>query len=263
MRIALIHVGQETNDFNPVPTSLRDYASFGIFEGPEIFEKFRGMGEIGGFYDAVAASCLDIETIPIIRGWSSAGGRITQEAYDFFDAKIRNGLKAAGPIDGLIVQLHGACSADGMDDVEGAQLAACRAVLGDRIPIVLGLDHHANVTQKMVDLSTAIVGHRTQPHDPYDTGRIEAELLLRILTGTAKPAMAWRKIPLLSHQEQFLTSQGPMKRWFARARHGAGRPARAAGVQLPDAALARCGRGGLGHGGRDKQQPGAGRKTGR
>ena len=218
MRIALIHVGQETNDFNPVPTTLRDYASFGIVEGSDIAEKFRGMGEIGGFYDAVAASCLDIETIPIIRGWSSAGGRITREAYDFFDAKIRNGLKAAGPIDGLIVQLHGACSADGMDDVEGAQLAACRAVLGDRIPIVLGLDHHANVTQKMVDLSTAIVGHRTQPHDPYDTGRIEAEVLIKILTGTAKPAMAWRKIHLFSHQEQFLTSKGPMKRWFARAR---------------------------------------------
>ena len=30
--------------------------------------------------------------------------------------------------------------------------------------------------------------------------------------------MAWRKIPLLSHQEQFLTSQGPMKTWFDRAR---------------------------------------------
>ena len=29
---------------------------------------------------------------------------------------------------------------------------------------------------------------------------------------------AWRKLPLLSHQEQFLTSRGPMKRWFDRAR---------------------------------------------
>jgi microcystin degradation protein MlrC len=29
---------------------------------------------------------------------------------------------------------------------------------------------------------------------------------------------AWRKLPLLSHQEQFLTSKGPMKAWFDRAR---------------------------------------------
>ncbi len=218
MRIALIHVGQETNDFNPLPTTLRDYASFGIFEGPEIFEKFRTLGQIGGHYDAVAESGLDIETIPIIRGWSAAGGRITKEACDFFDRKIRDGLKAIGPVDGLALQLHGACAADGMDDVEGAQLAACRAVLGDRIPIVLGLDHHANVTQKMVDLSTAIVGHRTQPHEPYDTGKIGTGLLIKILTGAARPVTAWRKIPLLSHQEQFLTSKGPMKVWFDRAR---------------------------------------------
>ena len=47
-------------------------------------------------------------------------------------------------------------------DVEGAQLEVCREVLGPDIPIVASLDHHANVTRRMVELSTAIVGHRTQ-----------------------------------------------------------------------------------------------------
>ncbi len=218
MRIALVHVGQETNDFNPVPTTLRDYASFGIFEGQDILTHLDSTGQIGGHMAAVADSGLQVQTLPVIRGWSSAGGRITREAYDFFDRKIRDGLKALGPIDGLALQLHGACSAEGMDDVEGAQLQACRDVLGPDVPIVLGLDHHANITQKMVDLSTAIVGHRTQPHDPFDTGRIGTELLLRIVRGQVRPVMSWRKIRLLSHQEQFLTSKGPMKRWFDRAR---------------------------------------------
>jgi microcystin degradation protein MlrC len=156
--------------------------------------------------------------VPIVRGWAVAGGRITQEAYQFFEQKIRLGLQAAGPIDGLSLQLHGACAADGIDDVEGAQLETCRAVLGPNVPIVLGLDHHGNVTKKMVALATAIVGHRTQPHDPYDTGRMGAQVMLRILYEGAKPVTAWRKLPLLSHQEQFLTAQGPMKTWFDRAR---------------------------------------------
>ena len=116
------------------------------------------------------------------------------------------------------MQLHGACSADGEDDVEGAQLAVCREVVGDSVPIVLSHDHHANVTSRMVELSTAVVGHRTQPHDPFDTGRLAAELLFRIIDGDVDPVMAWRKLPLLSHQEQYLTSQGPMKTWFDRAR---------------------------------------------
>ncbi|MEP6971544.1 MAG: M81 family metallopeptidase [Betaproteobacteria bacterium] len=218
MRIALIHVGQETNDFNPLPTTLRDYASFGICEGEEMVRKFRRLGQIGGYYDIVDKSGHAIETVPIIRGWAVAGGRITREAYAFFDRKIRDGLKAAGHIDALALQLHGACASEDMDDVEGAQLQACRDVLGPDVPIVLGLDHHANITRQMVALSTAIVGHRTQPHDPFDTGRIGAEVLLKILYDGARPTTAWRKLPLLSHQEQFLTAHGPMKIWFDRAR---------------------------------------------
>ncbi len=218
MRIALIHVGQETNDFNPSPTTLRDYQSFGIHEGEEVVNRFRGLGQIGGYIEAVEQSGQPVETVPIIRGWAVAGGRIDRESYEFFDHKIRAGLAAAGPLDGVALQLHGACASEDTDDVEGAQLQACRDVLGPDIPIVLGLDHHANITRKMVALATAIVGHRTQPHDPFDTGRIGAEVLLKILFQGVRPTTAWRKLPLLSHQEQFLTSRAPMKTWFDRAR---------------------------------------------
>lgn len=218
MRIALIHVSQETNDFNPVPTRLADYESFGIMEGQEILRKLRGFGEVGGYIDVIEESGLEVETIPIVRGLAVAGGRITREAYDFFHRRIRAGLEGAGKLDGLALQLHGACAAEGIDDVEGEQAELCRSILGPNVPIVLTLDHHANVTRKMVANCDAIVGHRTQPHDPYDTGRIGTVLLLRILKGEVKPVTAWRKIPLVSHQEQFLTSKGPMKAWFDRAR---------------------------------------------
>src|SRR5262245_41502632 len=156
MRIAVIHLAQETNDFNPSPTTLKDFESFGILEGVEIVETLRGFGQIGGHLEAVDESGLKIETVPIIRSWATAGGRITREAYDFFAAKIRKGLADVGPIDGLALQLHGACSAEGVDDVEGDQVELCRSILGWKVPIVLGLDHHANVTRKMVANATAI-----------------------------------------------------------------------------------------------------------
>jgi microcystin degradation protein MlrC len=214
----LIHIVQETNDFNPVPTTLADFEAFGLYEGAEVARQFGEIGQIGGHYAAIAESGLDIETIPIIRAWAVAGGRITREAFDFFQDKIRAGLEAAGPIDALVLHLHGAAAAEGIDDVEGEQAELCRTILGPDVPILLGLDHHANITQKIMANCTAIVGHRTQPHDVYDTGKIGTELLLKILREKRRPVMAWRKIPLLSHQEQFLTSHGPMKRWFDRAR---------------------------------------------
>lgn len=221
LRIAIIHVAQETNDFNPVLTTMTDYEAFGIYEGADLVEKLRGLGQVGGFIKVAEESSLDIEIVPIIRAWAVAGGRIDRASYDHFDDKIRKELKAAlaaGPIDGLALQLHGACAAEGIDDVEGEQAALCREILGPNVPIVLGLDHHANVTQKMVDSVDAIAGHRTQPHDTFDTGVIGTELLLKIIANKLKPTMAWRKIPLVSHQEQFLTSKGPMKVWFDRAR---------------------------------------------
>lgn len=216
LRIALIHLAQETNDFNPVPTTLADFEAFGILQGQAMVEALRGVGQVGGHLSVTEPA--GVETVPVIRAWACAGGRITSEAFAFFAARIREGLAAAGRIDGLALQLHGACAAPGIDDVEGAQVALCREVLGPAVPIVLGLDHHANVTRRMVAGCTAIVGHRTQPHDPFDTGVLGAALLLRIIRERLRPATAWRKIPLLSHQEQFLTSHGPMKRWFDRAR---------------------------------------------
>jgi microcystin degradation protein MlrC len=218
MRLAVIHIGQETNDFNPVPTTLRDYEAFGLYEGAEVFEKMGSIGQIGGDLAAVEAAGRQIRSVPIIRAWATAGGRITAEARRFFEDKIRSGLAAAGKIDGLALQVHGACAAEDMDDVEGAQIALCRSILGPDVPIVVSLDHHANITRRMVEHATAIVAHRTQPHDPFDTGRIGAEILIRTVAGEIRPVMAWRKLRLISHQEQFLTSKGPMKVWFDRAR---------------------------------------------
>ncbi len=218
MRIALIHISQETNDFNPAPTRLADYRSFGILEGEEILTKLAGHGEVGGFMEVMARDAPDIEIVPIIRAFTVAGGRIDRECFELFETKIRDGLAAAGAIDGLMLQLHGACASEVTDDVEGAQAALCRQILGRNIPIVLALDHHANITSQIIDSVDALVGHRTQPHDLKDTGRIGAEMLLKLLVDRAWPVMAWRKIPLVTHQEQFLTAQGPMKKWFDRAR---------------------------------------------
>ena len=218
MRLGLFQMGQETDTFNPSPTTFEDFEGFGIYQGQEILEKLRGNGTVGGFIDVVEAAGRDIEIVPLTRGWAGAGGRITTDALRFFEDRLRKDLESAGAIDGLAMHLHGACSAEGVDDVEGRLLAICRDVLGAGVPIVLTIDHHANVTGAMVELCDAIVGYRTQPHDPFPTGEASTSLLIRIAAGEVTPTTAWRKLRLISHQEQYLTSRGPMKVWFDRAR---------------------------------------------
>lgn len=217
MRLGLVHVAQETNSFNPTPTELADFRAFGLYEGPEIRERLAGVSEVGGFLEVVAGES-DVVAVPILRAYAAAGGPLAAEALDWFEARIRAGLEAAAPLDGLALQLHGACAAEGEPDVDGRIAALCRSLLGPAVPIVLSLDHHADLTPRMVASVDAIVAHRTQPHDLLDTGRVATRLLLRILRERRKPVIAFEKLPLLAHQEQFLTDRPPMKIWFDRAR---------------------------------------------
>ena len=114
--------------------------------------------------------------------------------------------------------MHGAQTAEGADDVEGHVLGCARQILGPDIPIVLTLDLHANVTRAMVEQATAIVGYHTYPHiDMYETGQKAAKLMLNTLSGKVRPAMAWRKLPLIVNAENQQTSRGPARRLFARA----------------------------------------------
>jgi microcystin degradation protein MlrC len=183
-----------------------------------MLDRLVGVGTLGGFLSSVVASSREVELVPILKAYDVAGGRLTAETLETFTTAVADGLRKAGALDGLALLMHGACAAVGEDDVEGHLLAAARAVVGDDLPIVVGLDHHANITRRMVDLATAIVGHRTQPHDLPDTGRLSGELLMSVAAGEVSPVMAWRNLRLLSHQEQYLTSKAPMKVWFDRAR---------------------------------------------
>ena len=74
MRIGLIHVAQETNDFNPELTTLRDYESFGLHRGADVIDKSGGVGQVGGHLAAIAESGVQVETVPIVRAHAVAGG---------------------------------------------------------------------------------------------------------------------------------------------------------------------------------------------
>ena len=223
MRIAIASYGQETSSFSPVPTTLETYELYGLFEGEQILEKCREVGAIGGFMQTVDAE-LEWTPVPIIHGWAGASGPLTAETLHHFAKKIADGLKAAGPLDAMYFALHGAAVADGVHDTEAYLLYIVRQVIGEEVPLVISLDHHANLTQAMVAQVDALVGHRTQPHDQYETGVLAGRLLLGILRKQLEPVMAWRKIPLITHQEQFLTAKGPMKAWFDLAREMETRP---------------------------------------
>lgn len=230
MRIAVAEIGQETDSFSPIVTDLRDFSAFGLYFGDEILEKMQGAGPLGGFLEMVAQQPQTVEVIPLVRAWAGAGGAITSATFDFLKQRLLDGLRQSLPVDAVFLALHGAAAAEDEDDVEGSLLEAVRGVVGPELPVFVTLDHHANITRRMVENSSTLIGHETQPHDPIATGRKAARVMFDCLRGRATgvagglPAMAWRKIPMITPQDQFLTSAGPMKEWFGLAREMERRP---------------------------------------
>jgi microcystin degradation protein MlrC len=218
MRIAIAEIAQETGSFSPMVAELGDFEAYGLYFGDEILRRMQGVGPIGGFLEVVAEQPVKIHLLPIVRAWGSAGGLITAAALDVLVDRLVAGLHQSLPLDAVFLSLHGAAASERDDDVEGYVLAKVREVVGRRTPVVVALDHHANITRRMVEHADALVGHETQPHDPPATGRKAARLLFRILRGEVRPTIGWRKIPLITPQDQFLTSAGPMQEWFEFAR---------------------------------------------
>lgn len=224
MRIAVAEVAQETDSFSPLVANLSDFEAFGLYYGNDIIERMQGVGPIGGLFQVAQDQQETIEWVPLVRAWGGAGGTITAETLEFLTERLITGLKKSLPLDGIYLALHGAAASANEDDVEGHVLSAIRDVVGHDIPIAVCLDHHANITQRMIDGADLLIGHETQPHDPIATGRKTARVMFDLLRGKVHPTVAWRKIPLITPQDQFLTSQGPMKEWFDLARQMETRP---------------------------------------
>lgn len=217
-RIAIAAVSQETDTFNPDPTTIDDFRSWGLYESVEMLEALENVGTVGAFLKVLKANDPAFVPVPVVAGAAPPGGRLDEQTLRYFKDKLKSGLTGGLPLDGVLLSLHGACAAQEVDDVDGELLSLTRSVVGKDVPVVAVLDHHANITAKMIDNADVLVGHRTQPHDQVDTGWLAAELLLNLIQRKSKPAMVWHKIPMVTHQEQFLTSTGPMKTWFDQAR---------------------------------------------
>jgi microcystin degradation protein MlrC len=214
MSIAIASIIQESNTFSPV---VSRYADLSPVFGAAVLDRHRGkLTEMGGFIDVLTKAKKRI--LPVCAAWGVSAGRMVRKDLDRLAEEFSSTLAAAGKVEGLLLALHGAHTAEGVDDVEGFILARAREILGPGVPVVMTLDLHANITAAMMKRATAIVGYQTFPHiDMYETGQKAGRLMLKILTGKVKPVMAWRKLPLIVNAENQQTSHGPAHRLMARA----------------------------------------------
>ena len=205
-RILIAECKQEVSTFNP---HLSQYGDFRVRYGQDLLTYHRSVrNEIGGALSVFDAQ-PEVEVQPaysacfITSGGTLAAGAWHRIAHEFLES-IRN----APAVDGAYLCMHGAMASQDELDPEGYLIEETRRLLGNDIPIVVSLDLHGILTDRMVEHSDAIVAYHTYPHvDFFETGQRAARLLIKVLDG-ARPVTAKVAIPALVRGDELITSTG-------------------------------------------------------
>ncbi len=216
-RILIAECKQEVSTFNPHRSGYEDFA---VRRGNDILRYHRAvLNEVGGAL-SVLEQTPGWDLLPAYSAFSiTSGGTLAAPAWRRLATEFLEALRAAAPVDGAYFCLHGAMASEDEPDPEGFLLAEARTILGEDIPIVVSLDLHGILTDRMLEHSDAIVAYHTYPHiDFFSTGERSARLLRRLLGGEVRPVTAKVAIPALVRGEELITATGLFGRSIEQAR---------------------------------------------
>ena len=191
MRLFTATLATETNTFSPLPTGLASYQESVYLrpgEHPDDAPRMctaplvvaRRRAAKDGF-TLVEGSCFA----------ASPAGTTNRRDYETMRDEILAQLKAALPLDAVLLGLHGAMVAFGYDDVEGDIIERVRAIVGAKCLIGVELDPHCHLTLKRVRLADIIVLYKEFPHtDVVERAEDLLDLVLATLRGKIKPVMS-------------------------------------------------------------------------
>jgi len=210
MRVAVGGIYHESNTFFSQPMTMERFAESQLHYGVDVPRQWRGTcSEMAGFLEG--ADQFGFQAIPTLMAWGMPSGAVTKETFETLVNDLVTRLQAAGPLDGVLLSLHGAMVSEDYQDADGEILRRVRASIGSEVPLVVTLDYHANLTEEMVRWPDALIGYDTYPHiDQVERGLEAAGLLNRMVREGLRPEMALARRPLLLHILCQSTERAPM-----------------------------------------------------
>ncbi|NUR92820.1 MAG: M81 family metallopeptidase, partial [Nonomuraea sp.] len=205
LRVAVGGVHIESSTFSP------------HLSGADDFEVTRG-DTLLARYDWLAEPwAADVEWIPLVHARALPGGAVTRAAYDAWAAEIAGGLAAAGPLDGVLLDIHGAMSVVGMEDAEGDLVTVVRSAIGPGPFVSAAMDLHGNVSHRFFAACDLLTCYRTAPHvDVWETRERAARNLVEALRRGERPHKALVHVPILLPGEMTSTRVEPARGLYAR-----------------------------------------------
>jgi len=163
MRVFSAALATETNTFAPMPTGLSSFherAYYPAGQHPDAMQMHGGplwaAREVGPARGWTLIEGLVAAAVP--------NGVVTRAAYEGLRDQLLADLRAALPVDMVLLGMHGAMIADGYDDCEGDLLARVREIVGADTVVGGTLDPHTHLSAAMVDNADLLICWKEYPH---------------------------------------------------------------------------------------------------
>lgn len=189
MRIFAAGIATETNTFCPIPTSLGDFLVVrgrdvvsGSVENPSL--------DLNDPWGRQAEARGDTFVFSLM-AWAQPSGITVQSAYEGLRDEVLGDLRAAMPVDVVLLMLHGAMVAHGYEDCEEDIIRCVRSVVGPTTVIGVELDLHCHLRPAKIDGADLVITYKEYPHtDIADRARELFELAVAAGEGRIRPIHA-------------------------------------------------------------------------
>jgi microcystin degradation protein MlrC len=212
VRIFAAGIATETNTFSPVPTGLSD------------FVVQRGKDALAG---RIVNPSLDLSAIwgkqaeargdTFIFGLMALAqpfGTTVRAAYEALRDELLADLRAAAPVDVVLLMLHGAMVAEGYDDCEEDIIRRVRDIVGSETIIGVELDLHCHLSESMIAPADIVLTYKEYPHvDVNERARELFDLAVAARQGRIQPTMALFDCQLVG---MYPTSREPLHTFVER-----------------------------------------------
>lgn len=208
MKLFTTMIGTETNTFSPFLTGWPNFKQTYLVRN----------GQHGTNVSALALPLLRWRDLARDQGWdvvesiaafAMPAGTTIRSVYEELREEMLADLRAAMPVDAVLLAMHGAMVADGYDDCEGDIAAHVRAVVGPDVPIGVELDLHCHLTQLLIDNANAVITYKEYPHtDPPERAEELWAIIFDAATGKSRPITSMYDCNMIG---VYHTSQAPVR----------------------------------------------------
>jgi microcystin degradation protein MlrC len=208
MKLFMAALLTETNTFSPLPTGREAFLGNGFSRnaGSRASPFWGNIPLIAWRRLAAEAGIAVVESITAN---AQPGGTTIRSAYEELRGMILEDLRQAGPVDIVLLNLHGAMVAEGYEDCESDLVHRVREMVGPEVVIGVELDLHCHLDETLRENADLVVIYKEYPHvDMAERAEDLFRLALRTARREIRPVMAYHPLHMLN---MWHTPVEPMK----------------------------------------------------